>query len=203
MSIRGNRHRRRCWFRWGRGPLALVALVLAGCGYRGGYAPPPARDGEPGRTDAAAALPDIAVTPFDNETFRRGLEIRLTRLLADELRARAGRPPARPDESTWLVTGSIVRAEERVLSEDRADEVRESSLEIAVEVTLRARGAEEYLGRRTFSEVAPFSPRAGRIATVEQAREEALRDLAERIVYWLESQQHRLPDRSGKRKERA
>jgi len=178
--------------------LLALPLAVAGCGYRTGYAPP--EDGA-----LRSALPSVAVLPFDNATFRRGLEIRLTRFLSDELRARAGRAPAAPSAAAWTVTGSIVRAEERVLSEDRDDEVRESSLEIAVAVTLRERATEAYLGSKTFTEVAPFSPRAGRVATVEQARDEALRDLAERIVYWLEGRGHRLPanDKAGKHKESA
>ncbi len=39
----------------------------------------------------------------------------------------------------------------------------------------------------SFTESEPFSPRAGRIATADQAAEEAMRDLAEHIVYWLEA----------------
>ena len=55
------------------------------------------------------------------------------------------------------------------------------------EVQLRDRTTEKVLRTYSFSEREPFSPRAGRVATLRQAREEALRDLAEHIVYWLET----------------
>ena len=86
----------------------------------------------------SGSLPRVAVLPFDNATFRRGLEIELTRLLADEVRARSPRAPAGPDDADWLVRGTILRADERIYSEDENDLVRESSIVLEVEVTLIA-----------------------------------------------------------------
>jgi len=158
----------------------LLLPLLAACGYTWGARASADRT-------ATGALPEVAVLPFDNETVRRGLEMRLTRLVADEIRARSPRAPAPPGEADWLLTGSIVRAEERVLSEDRDDAVRESSFVVAVTLELRERTTERLLRAYSMEEREPFSTRAGRIATVEQAQEEALRDLAERIAYWLEA----------------
>jgi hypothetical protein len=158
-----------------------LLLALAGCGYTA------SRDhGLPRRADGT--LPRIAVVPFDNETFRRGFEIELSRRLTEELRSRSARAPAAPGAADWLLTGSVVRATEHVLSEDRDDEVRESSFVITVRVVLEERATGKVLDTAHFTEREPFSDRAGRIATVEEAGEQAVRDLAENIVYWLEGQ---------------
>ena len=159
---------------------ALPLLLLAACGYT--------FDRDRGqRPLAQGGLPSVAVMPFDNATFRRGLEIRLTRLVADEVRARSPRAPRSPGDADYLLTGSVVHAREMVLSEDRADEIRESSFVIRVQVVLENRTTGERIRSYSFEEREPFSTRAGRVATLEQAQEEALRDLAESIVYWLES----------------
>lgn len=160
--------------------LGFLGIGLSACGYAV----------NPGNGEAAVTpglLPALAVVPFDNATFRRGLEIRLTRLIADEWRSRGARTPAPASSADWILKGTIVRADERVYSEDRSDRVRESSIIMTVDVVLEERASGQVLGTYSFVERAPFSERAGRVATVEQASEEALRDLAEQIVYWLES----------------
>ena len=160
--------------------LLAPALLLAACGYA-------VEDDRGHERPGGGSLPRVAVLPFDNLTFRRGLEARLTRLVDDELRARAPRAAYGPAEADWLLKGSILDADERVLSEDRADDVRESSFIVTVEVVLQERATKKVIGTYSFTERAPFSARAGRVATLEQAQEEALRDLAESIVYALES----------------
>jgi hypothetical protein len=72
-------------------------------------------------------------------------------------------------------------------SEDLGDQKRESSFVVTVEVVLEDRTTEKVLRTYSFTEREPFSTRAGRVTTLEQAAEEALRDIAERIVYWLET----------------
>jgi len=160
--------------------LLLAPAALAACGY--------SFDRDRGQARLpAGSLPRVAVAPFDNETFRRGLEFTLTRLLDDEIRARTARAPASPEDADWILRGSIVRADERIYSEDDDDLVRESSIVIVVEVTLEDRAAETVLRTYSFTERVPFSDRAGRLQTVQQAETEALREIAERIVYWLEA----------------
>lgn len=163
-------------------PITLLAalVALASCGYRFD------RDRGEARL-ASGELPRVAVVPFDNTTFRRGLEIELTRLLDDEIRARSPRAPARPSEADLVIRGTIIRAPERIYSEDNNDNVRESSIVLEVEVTLEDRAAEKVIGPYTYRERDSYSARAGRIATLEQAESEALRKIAERIVYWLEA----------------
>jgi len=160
--------------------LAVLLLLLpTACGYHWD------RDRDEARL-AGGALPAVAVLPFDNLSFRRGLEIRLTRLIDDEVRARSPRAPTSPADADWLLEGRIVRADERVLSEDEEGRVRENSFVMVVEVSLKDKATEKLLGTYSVTEREPFSDRAGRIATLEQAEEEALRDAAESIVYWLE-----------------
>jgi hypothetical protein len=165
-------------------PLLAALLVLTGCSSCGYTFD---RDRGQARLPSTGALPRVAVIPFDNATFRRGLEIELTRLLADEVRARSPRAPGGPADADWVVRGTILRADERIYSEDDDDNVRESSIVIEVEVTIEDRTAEKVIGPYTFRERVPYSARAGRVSTLEQAETEALRDIAERIVYWLES----------------
>jgi hypothetical protein len=167
-------------------PASLLAalLALAGCSSCGYTFD---RDGGQASLASTGALPRVAVIPFDNATFRRGLEIELTRLLADEVRARSPRAPSGEDDADWLVRGTILRADERIYSEDDDDNVRESSIVIEVEVTIEDLTAEKVIGPYTFRERVPYSARAGRVSTLEQAETEALRDIAERIVYWLEA----------------
>ncbi|MHC4549757.1 MAG: LPS assembly lipoprotein LptE [Planctomycetota bacterium] len=155
-------------------------LLLAGCGYTV----------QPDRSQARlpdGSLPRVAVLPFDNLTYRRGLEMVLSRLLADEIRARSPHAPTAPDEADWLLKGRIVRADERVYSEDIDDQKRESSFVVTVEVVLEERSSEKVLRTYSFTEREPFSSRAGRVATLQQAAVAALRDIAESIVYWLET----------------
>lgn len=159
----------------------ILLLLITGCGYTAGHVARSPATGE-------GALRPLAVKPFDNESFRRGLEIRLTRLVADEMRGRGHTAPVEPENADWVLTGRILSAGERVLSEDTRDDVRESSFEVVVEVVLEDPAAEKVIGTYSLTESESFSARAGRIATLKQAEEEALRDVAERIVYWLELQ---------------
>jgi hypothetical protein len=165
----------------GRAMVLLCVLAGAGCGYT-------TRPDRGQARLAGGSLPRLAVLPFDVEnTYRRGLEIRLTRLVNDELRARGARTTVSARDAEWLLRGAITSAVERVYSEDRDDRVRESSILISGEVVLVDARTEKELGAYPFTERAPYSSRAGRIATVEQAQEEALRDIAERVVNWLET----------------
>lgn len=162
------------------GALALALAACSSCGYTFD------RDRGEARLPAGN-LPRVAVIPFDNVTFRRGLEMALTRLLDDELRARSPRSPVAPSEADWLLKGTIVRADERIYSEDKDDIVTESSIVIEVDVTLEDRAAEKIIRTYPFRERVPFSAFAGRVSTLEEAETEALREIAERIVYWLEA----------------
>ena len=82
---------------------AWLLLLLVGCGYTV----------QTDRSEAPlpnGSLPRVAVAPFDNLTYRRGLEMRLSRLLADEIRGRSPHPPFRTDEAVHVPSGRITRS---------------------------------------------------------------------------------------------
>ena len=162
-------------------PVLLTLPLVTACGYRvEGDRSQSALDG--------GALPLVAVEPFDLEkTYRRGIEVTLTRLVNDELRARTPRAAVSPEDADWILSGIVTRWDKRVLSEDSQDVVREAVALISVEVSLKEVASGEVIGTYTLTEHEPFSDRVGRIATFEQASLQAARDLAERIVYLLEA----------------
>ncbi|MFQ5844877.1 MAG: LPS assembly lipoprotein LptE, partial [Planctomycetota bacterium] len=102
----------------------------------------------------------------------------------DEVRARTAAAPVALDAADRVLGGTIVRADEQVLSEDLQDRVVESSAVITVRVTVRDRAAGSVVRTYSLTETEPFSPRAGRVRDFDQAVDEALRDLAEQIVYY-------------------
>jgi len=157
-----------------------VLIALVGCGYS-------VRPDHGQAQLASAKLPTVAVLPFDTTSFRRGLEIELTRLVADEVRSRSPQSPESLDRATWHVSGTIVRAFERVLAEDSSDSVRQSSFWVTAEIVLRDRVTDTIIGTTEITKYEPFSDRAGRFRTRDQAAAEALREIAEATVYWLEA----------------
>ncbi len=164
------------------GPVLLFLLLLAGgCKYQLGP------EGLERPQTQRAQLPQLAVEPFDNVTYRRGLEILLTQFLNDEVRGRTGFAPVRAGEADLILRGKIVTADEVVLSDDVQDRVAESMVVIVVQVDVWDPAAQKTVRTYSLREREPFSPAGGRIRTFDQAAEEALRDLAEQIVYGLET----------------
>jgi hypothetical protein len=158
----------------------LLSPLWAACGY--------SADPDHGQTRLPdGKLPTICVIPFENNSFRRELEVRLTRLVADELRSRSPQSPAPVAQADWHVTGTITRANERVLSEDTDDSVRESSFWMTCEIVLRDRATDRIIETHSITKHQPFSDRAGRFQTDSQAAEEVMREIAEATVYWLEA----------------
>jgi len=163
---------------------ALPLALLAACGYHA--------DPDHGQARLASGrLPAVAVVPFENDTFRRGLEIRLSRALANEVRARSPQSPESASRADWLVSGTITEATERVLSEGTDDSVRESTFWMTCEIVLRDRATDRIIGTNTLTKHQPFSDRAGRFRTADQAAAEVIREIAEATVYWLEEMEDR------------
>ncbi|KPK65031.1 MAG: hypothetical protein AMK73_04180 [Planctomycetes bacterium SM23_32] len=88
--------------------LCLTVCCLAGCL---GYAPEPLF-----RSD----IKTIYVEAFDNRTFRRGLEVALTRAIADEIRLRTPFAFAPKERADSILSGELLDFEESsyVKSED-------------------------------------------------------------------------------------
>ncbi len=154
--------------------ILLLALAAAsGCGYTSGYRMP-------------EGVYSLAVPIFDNRTFplRREVEYELTRAVRQELELRTDVRLVERDRADSVLEGTVLAIREQVLSEGAQDVVQESSVEVAVRVRLvnAATGAELY--SETIHDQAAFSIAAGE--TIEDARAEAIQEIAERIVARLE-----------------
>jgi Lipopolysaccharide-assembly len=154
--------------------LALATSLLAGlaaCGYHAGLILP-----EGVRT--------VAVPVFDNDTFRREIEVELTQAVAGEL---SGRTPLRivadAADADLVVRGRIQSFEQRVLADRGRNTITESSVVVGVKVVLENRlaGTRKTLALTTRE---PFSTFKGQ--SLASARAEAFENLAEQIAHALE-----------------
>jgi len=153
--------------------LLLAAALPAACGYRLGPAAP------------LAGATTVAMPVFENRTFRRGVETDLARLLSSEL---IGRSRLRLVETgaDLVVDGVIVAVEESVHSEREREVVRESSVLVTVEFSVRdGRTGEPVVPVQRLTEREPFVPAIGE--SLRSARAETLRRLASDIVDRLEA----------------
>lgn len=148
--------------------LLVLISIFAGCGYRVGMGQP------------VAGANTVALPIFDNRTWRPGVELDLARMVAAEVHART---PLRilDDGADIIVEGSILSIDESVHSLREGQRIRESSVLVTVEVTLKDGRTGENL-RRPFrrTEREPFVPTIGE--SLRTARAEALRRLAANIV---------------------
>ena len=156
-----------------RGTLAALALLLAACGYRLGPSTP------------VAGARTVAIPLFDNATFRRGIEMDLARLLASEVQSRT-RLRVVETGADLVIQGSIVDVREALLSESKGEVVRESSLLVTVEFSIRdGRTGEPVVAQQRVTERESYVPSIGE--SVRTARSESLRRLAADIVDRLEA----------------
>ena len=154
----------------------LVALASGGCGYTTGpSAGTPAEKGN--RT--------VAVPVFDNDTYRRGIEIEMTRALVNGLHGRSTlRVVSDPATADLVVRGRIRSFGEHVLADRGRDTVTENSVEVTLVIVVEDRATDDPK-TLTFSTREPYSTFKGqRLAT---ARAEAFENLAEDIVFALAS----------------
>ncbi len=151
--------------------LTLLVLPLVGCGYSSGPLTP--------RVRRAVYLP-----LFENRTWYRDLEIELTRQVEKELASRPGISIVPPERADIVLAGTIVDFEQRVLSEDSEDRVRESSAVTRVRI--------DVLDARTGTVQRTFEVRdraefvAARGESLGLATSESFFDVARRIVDGLE-----------------
>lgn len=153
--------------------LALL-FVSEGCGYKAGWL----------MEDVAPGARTIAVTIPGNQTFRRDLEIAFGRELA--LRIANATPWAldEPERADLLLEGEITRVQERVLSEDRVDDVFESSVTITVFFRFFDQRSGRKLREFTVNDRAEFVLSRGE--SLSSAQAEAFTDLTDKVVFSLE-----------------
>ena len=149
----------------------LGLLLLVGCGYstRSLYDPD---------------IRSVAVNVFTNDTFRRDLELSLTRKVAEQVRLRTPWRIASQNAADAVLTGRIISVHEAVLSETTRDLTNESSVVVTVEALLTDTRTGEVIKRvrRTSSETF-LIPRGENVST---ALDRSLSNLAEDIVQGLE-----------------
>jgi len=153
--------------------LSICMLELSGCGYSSAFRAP-------------AGVRTIAVPTFNNATFplRRELEYELTAALRREVLSRTNLKLVDTSDADLVVHGTIREFREPVVAEGRRDQVLESTLVMSVTVIV-----EDYArGKRWQENVRkdePFSVQLGE--TLEQARDRAIANIAERILLVVES----------------
>ncbi len=161
-----------------RAPLALAALLaIVGFAANGcGYSTRPLFDPD---------IRTVAIDVFDNSTFRRDLELVLTRRVAAEIRQRSPWRVENHGRADAVIRGTLLSVGEIPLSESRDDLVIESSVVVTASIRLvdLASGATLQKAQRT-STVAYVTARGQSLQT---ALDQSLAELAEDLVQALET----------------
>jgi hypothetical protein len=151
---------------------ALAALApVSSCGYSAGPLSRPTEQ-------------RVHVPIFGNRTWYRDLEVQLTKSVEKELASRPGISIVAPERADIVLAGTIVDFQQRVLSEDQQDRVRESS--VVTVVRIEVKDARTGAVRRVWNESdrAEFLTASGQ--TLASATAESFVDLARRIADGLE-----------------
>ena len=145
--------------------LVTGCLVLAGCCYA-----PCSLLREDIRT--------VYVPVFDNQTWRRGLEVELTRAVAEELKLHTHLVMAPRDRADSTLEGELLEFEERGAVKDTNDQI------LAITVTARARF--RWVDNLTGTDIVPWRTvsESGRhnVSLAEPMERAVFRELAQRIV---------------------
>jgi len=148
--------------------LALALFALSACGYSS-------------KPLYNTAYRTISVPIFNNKTFRREWEFRLTEALDKAIESRTPYKIVSQDKADTVLSGEIVNISEDVLS-DRYGTVipRESQLTVAVNFTWKDRSGHVLVERQSFNRSATEIPQIGeRVVDAEQL---AIERLANAIV---------------------
>lgn len=146
----------------------LSVVAFAGCGYRARFDLPP-------------HLRTFSVATFTNKTLERNVDFELTQAIIREIHAKTRLRVAPPQSADLLITGEIDELDRDVLRRkpyDLKSEVRHR-LYVNVAMLDRAKGVKFFEGKRITRRV-EFRLNSGE--TARQAREEAIRELARRVV---------------------
>lgn len=153
----------------------LFLALAAGCGYRAGF-------------DRFAGVRTVAVPVFANRTepYRREVQVDLTEAVVRELQARTPYSVvARREEADAVLLGEVLAFSETPLVEGRQDEVLQSSVALTVDVRLVDRRGLPLVPTRRVTDQASFLTLRGE--NVDTARREALQEIAERVIFELET----------------
>ncbi|WP_145370029.1 LPS assembly lipoprotein LptE [Maioricimonas rarisocia] len=162
------------------GLLLLLASIGSGCGYRvgGAYAP---------------EIRTVHIPTFQNDTFRRGIELQLTEAVQKQLQLRTPYRLAKGPNADTRLVGRLVSANKRVENQNRYDDPRELELAIAVEVRWEDARTGYVLSERSIpveSSVAQlithssFAPETGQ--SLATGTQQAVDQMARQIVGMME-----------------
>ncbi len=153
--------------------LAFSLGCASGCGYTFGYRLP-------------EGMRRLSVPQFANETFplRREIEFDLTRAVRQEIELSSDAVLATGSSADGILEGTVLSFQEGVLTEGALDTVQESSVQVQVRIVLRTPDGNVLIDEIISDDVS-FSTVAGE--SLEDARREAIDEIAERIVARLEA----------------
>jgi hypothetical protein len=157
------------------GIAVLVAALLASCGY------------STKRLVEDCGVSTVAVLQFDNRTYRRDLEFRLTQAVAEEVRARTSWRIASPSSADALLSGTIRSAETTVLAEDVNSQPIIQRFRMIVEAKLVDRATGKVLRQWTIVDRTEYTQGRFQETLEGSATDKISRQLAEQIVQGLET----------------
>ena len=128
----------------------------------------------------------VSVPIFKNETipFRKDLEYELTRAVKKEFQLMTPAELTSMEDSNAILRGSVLEFEEGVLVESGSGGVQEAGIVMRVGIQLIRSRDERVLLERAVEARASYSLAAGE--TIESARQEAMTDIARRIIAEIE-----------------
>jgi hypothetical protein len=160
--------------RWSLLAGVAAAVATSSCGY------------STRRLVSAPGVSSVAVAQFENDTFRRDLEFRLTRAVAEEVRARTSWRIESPGRADAILTGTIRSAETTVLSEDPNGKPELQRYRVLLEVTLTERASGRVIRHWHVGDAQEWSEGRFGESLDGYATDEVVRRLAERVVAGLE-----------------
>lgn len=158
-----------------RGAAALAALVLlAACGYSTRRL-----------ADLPAGARTIAVRTFENQGFRRDLELRLTQAVVEEIRARSSYAIGSLAGADLVLSG-VMTAEESVVTQDADRNAVQKRLGGTLDVVITDRRTGAVVKRYRASASTEFTPDLRGESLEGSATDEWARRIAERVVQGFE-----------------
>ncbi len=156
-------------------------LLIAGCGYTVGNGFNP-------------DVKTVSVPIFENDTFRRGIEVQLTEAVQKEIQKRTPYRLAKGLDADTRLTGRIVQTRKDVLGENKFDDPRELQLSLMIVTKWENLRTGEVLAQQEI----PLSPTAIPLTTQTEfapevgqslatGTQEAVDQLARRIVNMMEA----------------
>ena len=162
--------------------MGLICLLLtSGCGYTVGNGFNP-------------EIRTVSIPIFENDTFRRGIEVQLTEAVQKEVQKRTPYRLAKGLNADTRLTGRIVQTRKDVLGENKFDDPRELQLSLMIVTKWENLRTGEVLAQQEvplsptaipLTTQAEFAPEVGQ--SLATATQDSIDQLARRIVNMMEA----------------